>query len=106
MNRYKRDLKEILHDIPLKQALLQKRAIDKTKNGLSEVIQIMRDTDIEESVIEGVQRKREEYIRVSKCYGNLLNDAWDINQEREKILLKYINYSDEEIDNLPEYVSW
>lgn len=97
-------LRGYLHNYPLVQAIEQKRSIDETKRNLLDAMQIMRETGVDEGATAAVQSKYEEYQKISRAYGNMIEDVWGIPWQKEEIIKKYTDCLDDDIDRLPDTV--
>lgn len=100
----KETLRQNLHNKPLIATLSQKIEIDSTKKKLLEVLQTLRDFEMSESSISEVESKYEEYNNISKAYGNMLEDVWGISWQNEEIIKRHIDFTDDEIDRLPDEI--
>ncbi|GHV36233.1 hypothetical protein FACS1894187_10470 [Synergistales bacterium] len=100
----KETLRAYLHNKPLVQTVAQKRAVDDTRHELIKALTVLRTVNIGIATIKEVQAKIDEYAKISKHYGILLEDAFGVSWHKENIIKEYANCLDGDIDALPNEV--
>lgn len=101
---HRETLRQYLHNAPLVAAIEQKKAIDQTRRKLLEALAPMREASVSEAATQAVQDKCDEYRRISQSYANMIESMWGVGMWYEAIIVRYIEYSDSDIDRLPEKV--
>jgi len=89
-----------LQNAPLVQALRQKVEIDETRKALCSALRILETAGISTAAQEEVNAKIKEYSTISKNYGNMIQDTWQITWQMESIITRYLDCADA---NLPDF---
>ncbi|MDR3279293.1 MAG: hypothetical protein LBT23_02170 [Synergistaceae bacterium] len=97
-------LRDHLHNLPLVQAIEQKKKIDTAKRRLVEALAIMGELGISEEAVDEMQNKYKEYQEISRGYGALIENLWDVSPWIELIVGRYTASNDDDIDRLPEII--
>ena len=95
-------LRAYLHNPPLILAIAQKEAVDKTRKRLIDAVNLMCGLGISKAAQAEVNGKLDEYAKISRNYGNFLEDTWGVTWQAEIVIKAYADYPDDEIDQLPE----
>lgn len=101
----KETLRSYLHNYPPVQAIEQKRQIDNTRQDLLHALQVLRTAGVSELVQAEVQGKYDEYGKISRNYGVLLEDTWNVMWQDESIIRNYTDCCDDDIDHLPDTIN-
>lgn len=104
MNR--ETLREYLKNSTLVHIIEQKRIIDRTEKDIRESIMVLESVGISRTSRSEILGKLTEYQKISKGYSNLLEDAWGISWHTEGVIKRYTDYSDGDIDTLPENIKF
>lgn len=97
-------LRGYIHNYPLTQTIQLKMEIDDTRKKICNAEDTLRAIEASASMIEEIEKKREEYTKISQAYGNMIESVWGIVWQNEAIIKKYIDLTDAEIDMLPDYI--
>lgn len=97
-------LRGYLSNAPLMRVIRQKQEINDMAKRLCAAIDAMREAGVDESAVKEVQDKADEYRKISRGYGEMIESVWDIPWQTEALIAKYIDCCDNDIDKLPEYV--
>lgn len=100
----KEQLRKYLKNQPLIAAIRQRTQIDDTRKRLYDALNIANETGMSEATINELKVKCDEYNKIHKGYGNMIEDIWGISWQKEGILKRHIDYTDDEIDRLPEVI--
>lgn len=100
----KEQFKKHMNNQPLVQAIRQRMEVDDTRKKLYDALNIANETGLSEIVIKELNAKCDEYSKIGKAYGNLIEDVWGVNWQNEEIIIRHIDCTDEEIDRLPEVI--
>lgn len=95
-------LRGYLSNAPLMQVIRQKQEIKDMEKRLYAAMDAMREAGVDESAVQEVQDKADEYRKISRGYGEMLESVWDIPWQTESLITKYLDCCD--VDDLPEYV--
>lgn len=106
MTMHRETLRAHLHNAPLVQAIEQKRVVDLTKRQLADAMQVLREVGAHDGAIDEAQRKFDEYVKISRAYGNLIEDVFGISWQAESIIRMYTECCDNDIDRLPEHIKF
>lgn len=104
MTMHKETLRNYLHNFPLVQAVEQKRSVDDVSRRLLAAVQVMREAGVPESAAMATQEKYDEYRKISRAYGNMIEDTWGVTWQAESVIAKYTSCCDDDIDRLPDNV--
>jgi len=99
-------LRTHLHNEPLISAIKAKLVIDEKRKSLCAALNIMNDAGISKPACMEVQAKIDEYRKISKYYGNMLDDVFDLTWQAEAIILKHLDKTDTEIEMLPSKLTF
>ena len=99
-------LRAYLHNEPLISVIKAKSAIDVIRKSLCTALCIMNDVGISKPACMEVQAKIDEYGKISKCYGIMLEDAFNVTWQAEATIRKYIDCTDADIDRLPSKLTF
>ncbi|MDR3354127.1 MAG: hypothetical protein LBO21_03750 [Synergistaceae bacterium] len=96
------ELREHLLNWPLIEAIRNRYEIDELKRDLAESLEMLTRAGVSDSVIEEIDEKRMELVRIRDGYDRMIEDIWQIEREDMEIIWHYRGSSDEEIDALPD----
>lgn len=102
----KETLKSYLSNTPLIQAISQKKSVNDTRKKLIDALHILGEVGLNNAAIEEVQKKQDEYLKISRGYDELISTVWGISWQAESFIAKYIDYDDVDIDRLPDYIKF
>lgn len=77
--------------------------VDESRAALNTAWAVMEKAGINDTVLDEVSAKVKEYATVSKNFGNMIEDTWQITWQMESIIKKYI---DHDLDALPEFAKF
>ncbi|GHV34503.1 hypothetical protein FACS1894187_05200 [Synergistales bacterium] len=100
----KETLRAYLQNGPLVQAIEQKRAIDNVRYELINALTVLRAVSIGIETVKEVQGKIDEYAKISKHYGILLEDTFGVTWQKENVIKKHTDCLDDDIDALPDEI--
>lgn len=93
-----------LRNEPLVRAIEQRRAINTTRLQLHEAALVAKEAGVSTSAVRELEQKADEYLKTMRNYGNMIQDSWGITQWDEAIIAKYVDYTDSEINQLPDSI--
>jgi len=99
-------LRAYLHNEPLVSAVRVKSEIDGIRRSLCEALRIIIDVGVSKTACMEVQGKISEYGKISKGYGNMIEDTFGVTWQAEAVIRRFMDLSDAEIDRLPSKLTF
>lgn len=100
----KEQLRKYLKNQPLITAIRRKMEVNDTRKRLFDALNIANETSMSEATINELKVKRDEYNKIYHGYGDMIESVWGISWQNEEIIKRHIDYTDDEIDKLPEVI--